>query len=96
MASLYVVSILIFIRSIVRVVEYVQGFSGYIMHHEAFLYVFDGVVMWAAVVCMNWIHPGQVAQEIRSAKHGGSDGQMGVKDGVPQNKDGVMMDYVSV
>jgi hypothetical protein len=28
MASLYVVSILIFVRSIVRVVEYVQGYTG--------------------------------------------------------------------
>lgn len=45
MVSLYVVSMLIFVRSIVRVVEYLQGYDGYIMTHEAFIYVFDAVPM---------------------------------------------------
>ena len=68
MVGLYIVSILIFIRSIVRVVEYIQGYDGYIMRHEVFLYVFDGVVMFIAVVSMNWIHPGEVAQHVRQLK----------------------------
>lgn len=68
MSELYIVSILIFVRSIVRVVEYVQGYTGYIMTHEVFLYVFDGVVMFVAVVSMNWIHPGEVARYVRESK----------------------------
>lgn len=89
MMSLYMVSILIFMRSILRVVEYLQGYSGYIITHEAFLYVFDALLMFSAMVTMLWIHPGEVAREVRAARQGGaSRGE--------QNKDGVRMDYVAV
>ncbi|KAK6419183.1 hypothetical protein LTR95_017099, partial [Oleoguttula sp. CCFEE 5521] len=64
--GLYIVSILIFVRSIVRVVEYAEGYAGYIMEHEIFLYIFDAVVMWLAMVTMNWIHPSEVAALLRS------------------------------
>lgn len=70
MLGLYIVSVLIFVRSIVRVVEYVQGYDGYIMTHEVFLYVFDGLVMLAAVVSMNVIHPGEVARYVRQMREG--------------------------
>lgn len=60
MVSMYLVSVLIFVRSIVRVAEYAQGYGGYIMSHEVFLYVFDAVVMWLAMIVMNWIHPSEV------------------------------------
>lgn len=66
MLSLYTVSILIFVRSIVRVSEYIQGFDGYIIKHEVFLYVFDASMMWLAMATMNWIHPGEVKRFIRS------------------------------
>lgn len=65
MYSLYAVSIMIFVRSIVRVVEFIQGFEGYIYSHEVFLYVFDGTVMFFAMVIMNVVHPGEVALIIR-------------------------------
>ncbi|KAK0308105.1 hypothetical protein LTR01_005438 [Friedmanniomyces endolithicus] len=68
MMSLYVVSMLIFGRSIVRVVEYLQGFNGYIMGHEAFIYVFDAMLMFIAVSVMAYFHPGDVAKEVRAAK----------------------------
>ncbi|KAL1845234.1 hypothetical protein VTK73DRAFT_830 [Phialemonium thermophilum] len=42
---LYVVSIVIFVRSVFRVVEYLQGNDGYIVSHEWFLYVFDAFLM---------------------------------------------------
>lgn len=65
---MYIVSILIFVRSIVRVVEYLQGYDGYIITHEAFLYIFDGVVMFFAMIVMNWIHPSEVAACLRGGK----------------------------
>jgi hypothetical protein len=68
MMSLYLVSILIFVRSIVRVVEYAQGHTGYIMVHEIFLYIFDSLVMWIAMAVMNWIHPSEVAACLRGGK----------------------------
>ncbi|CAF3542968.1 unnamed protein product [Fusarium graminearum] len=42
---LYVSSFLILVRSIFRVVEYLQGNSGYLISHEIYLYVFDAILM---------------------------------------------------
>ena len=84
LVGLYVVSFLILVRSIVRVVEYIQGYSGYIMSHEAFLYVFDAAVMFVAVVSMNWIHPGEVAKYVRELDKGKGSG----------SRDGIMMSNV--
>jgi hypothetical protein len=75
MSGLYIVSILILGRSIVRGVEYIQGFDGYIITHEAFLYAFDAVPMFLAVVTMNVIHPGEVADYVREMKNGNEKGR---------------------
>ncbi len=56
MWSLYMVSMLIFARSIVRMAEYGQGYTGYIISHEWCLYVFDALLMWVAMVTMNIVH----------------------------------------
>ncbi|KAJ6185096.1 hypothetical protein N7519_006397 [Penicillium mononematosum] len=60
MWALHSSSILILIRSIVRVVEYVQGTHGYLMEHEVFIYVFDGLLMFAMMVIFVIIHPSEV------------------------------------
>lgn len=46
---LYVVSAIILVRSIFRVVEYLQGNGGYLISHEIFLYVFDAILMAAVM-----------------------------------------------
>ena len=58
--TLYFASLLIMIRSIVRVIEYVQGNAGYILSHEVFLYIFDGTMMFIAVAVFNVIHPSEL------------------------------------
>ncbi|GAB7366757.1 hypothetical protein MBLNU230_g0711t2 [Neophaeotheca triangularis] len=67
MLGMYIISILIFVRSIVRVVEFIQGFDGYIISREWYLYIFDALVMWIAMVVMNLIHPSEVAAHIRGS-----------------------------
>ncbi|CCT75861.1 related to Rtm1p [Fusarium fujikuroi] len=47
---LYTVSIIILVRSIFRVVEYLQGNGGYLISHEVFLYIFDAVLMAIVMV----------------------------------------------
>lgn len=44
---LYVASALILIRGVFRVIEYLQGNSGFLISHEAFLYIFDALLMAA-------------------------------------------------
>lgn len=46
---LYVTSALILVRSIFRVIEYLQGNSGYLISHEIYLYIFDAVLMAATM-----------------------------------------------
>lgn len=46
---LYAASALIMVRSIFRVIEYLQGNGGYLISHEVFLYVFDALLMAAVM-----------------------------------------------
>lgn len=48
--TLFFCSTMIFIRCVVRAVEYIQGNDGYIISHEVFLYIFDGVMMFSQMV----------------------------------------------
>ncbi|CCF56708.1 hypothetical protein KAFR_0B04120 [Kazachstania africana CBS 2517] len=43
-------SFLILLRSIIRVIEAIEGFDGYIQSHEWFLYIFDALLMF--VLCV--------------------------------------------
>ncbi|KAJ5183320.1 hypothetical protein N7492_000936 [Penicillium capsulatum] len=60
MLALYVSSVLILIRSVVRVVEYLQGYDGYLMKHEAFIYVFDALLMFVTMVVLQYEHPSEI------------------------------------
>lgn len=57
MVMLYTVSVLIMVRSIIRLVEYIMGHDGYLLRNEWTLYVFDGVPMFVVVVMFSWIFP---------------------------------------
>ncbi|KAG4255575.1 hypothetical protein FPRO03_14063 [Fusarium proliferatum] len=50
LAVLYTVSVIILVRSIFRVIEYLQGNDGYLISHEIFLYVFDAILMAIVMV----------------------------------------------
>ena len=75
MWALYAASVLILIRSVVRVVEYLQGFNGYVLDHEVYLFVFDALLMWAVMIVFNWEHPSQV----KSVLAGGGPYLKGIK-----------------
>lgn len=58
--ALYVVSCFILIRSVYRIIEYKDGFKGYIMIHEVYAYIFDATLMFLAMVVMNVYHPAEI------------------------------------
>ncbi|KAF2632177.1 RTA1 like protein [Macroventuria anomochaeta] len=66
--ALYATSILILVRSVFRVIEYIQGNAGYLLRHEVFLYVFDAVLMFAVMVILNVSHPGDIASAYHKRK----------------------------
>ncbi|KAL2782980.1 putative RTA1 domain protein [Aspergillus keveii] len=57
---MYAACILIMARSVFRVVEYIQGNDGFLLRHEVFLYVFDGVLMFMQIVLLNACHPSEI------------------------------------
>lgn len=48
--TLFACSLLILVRCIVRTIEFVQGWNGYIMSHEVYLFVFDSALMFLTMV----------------------------------------------
>ncbi|KAH7070231.1 RTA1 like protein [Paraphoma chrysanthemicola] len=60
MVMLYSVSVLIMVRSVFRVVEYVMGTDGYLFRHEWPLYIFDAVLMLLTVGLFSWWYPGRL------------------------------------
>lgn len=82
---LYLVSALILIRSAFRMVEFAQGFDGYLIRHEIFMYVFDTALMFVSMVVMNTVHPSGVSSagkgelvECETLRARGSDAERGV------------------
>lgn len=63
---LYIASALILVRSIFRVVEYIQGNDGYLLRREVFLYVFDAVLMLGTMVIFNIVHPSQITDVLNN------------------------------
>jgi RTA1 like protein len=61
--ALFVTGLAIFVRSIFRVVEYLNGNGGYIQSHEVFAYVFDGVLMLVVMLLMNVFYPGYILRK---------------------------------
>lgn len=63
--ALYVIIVLFFIRNIFRLVEYAQGWNGYIFRHAAFAYVFDSTTMLLVCLILLVIHPGFVYERLK-------------------------------
>lgn len=60
MYVLYAVSALIIIRSIFRIIEYSQGWTGSLQNAEYWLYIFDAALMLIAMVLLNVWRPSKV------------------------------------
>jgi hypothetical protein len=68
MLALYTASGLIMVRSVFRLVEYLQGFDGYLLHHEVYLYIFDATLMFLTLVLVNVVHPSEIAKVMYGSK----------------------------
>lgn len=52
--------ILILIRSVYRLIEFTDGYNGFIMRNEVFFYLFDTLMMFLLQLLFNVFHPGTV------------------------------------
>ncbi|KAI9812943.1 MAG: hypothetical protein M1827_004461 [Pycnora praestabilis] len=66
---LYFSSLLIFIRSVYRLVEYSQGNAGWLLRHEWTLYAFDTVLMFLLSLLFNVMHPSYAKALLQGGKY---------------------------
>ncbi|KAH7225182.1 RTA1 like protein-domain-containing protein [Fusarium oxysporum] len=66
LTTLYITSGFIWVRSLFRVIEYLDGNDGYLMRTEAFMSVFDATLIWIVMVWMNWYHPSEIGLLLRN------------------------------
>jgi uncharacterized membrane protein len=57
---LYAASLLIMVRSVFRIVEYVMGQDGILLKHEIYLYIFDATLVFIMMVLFNIWHPSKI------------------------------------
>ena len=69
LSALYVGSVLILVRSIFRVIEYVMGNDGLLLKHEYYLYIFDAAMMFLVMVLFILVHPSRLAAARRRSGH---------------------------
>jgi hypothetical protein len=48
------------VRIIIRLCEYSQELSSTILHHEAYQYCIDSLLMFTALLILSIIHPGRI------------------------------------
>lgn len=56
--TFYCLCALFFIRNIFRLVEYADGWGGFIFNHSVFAYIFDAFPMLLVLLVLSIIHPG--------------------------------------
>lgn len=56
--GLYAITLLLHLRNIFRVVEFVQGFAGDLARNENMLYIFDFGPVYACFLLFTFMHPG--------------------------------------
>ena len=83
---LFVATAAIWIRNLVRAIEFAQGFYGFISQNEALIYVFDSFLMLLVMVLFGVLHPGRLISQLEGTrgqriysmepvnKHGGGTG----------------------
>ena len=65
---LYGASTIVVIRSVFRLIEYIQGRDGYLMGHEVYAYVFDAAMMLILSIEFNIFHPSQIVSRRTKTK----------------------------
>ncbi|OCB89125.1 RTA1-domain-containing protein [Sanghuangporus baumii] len=80
-------TVCIFIRTVYRTIELLNGFTGRIIRTQIYFNVLDGLMIVLATYCLNFLHPGYLLadaiEEERRAKSSGSSSKAGMKDTLP-------------
>lgn len=61
------------VRSVYRVIEYIQGKERYLQSKELFLYIFDAALMVVIMVIMNVVHPSEINGWLKAGRGTGAE-----------------------
>lgn len=67
MAAMVISVLCIYVRSIYRTIELLQGWRGYLITHELYFIVLDGVMMIVACAVFNLLNPGWLLRSVKGA-----------------------------
>ncbi|KAH8738425.1 RTA1 like protein-domain-containing protein [Ilyonectria robusta] len=73
---LYATSMLILVRSVFRVIEYIMGRDGVLQSKEVFIYIFDILLMSGVAIVFNWFHPSKIMSVPGKERIDGTDSEM--------------------
>lgn len=62
---LYGVSLLVVVRGIFRLAEFMEGNKGHLYKTEVFLYIFDASLMFLVAIVMGVVHPGRLVKRTK-------------------------------
>lgn len=74
--SLFVATVLIFIRCVYRVAELWEGFSGHLANDEATFMIFEGPMIILALIGMTIFHPGRIFDDLWVSAGKGLEGKL--------------------
>jgi len=74
---LYAASLLILIRSVFRIIEYIGGSDGVLLSTESYLFIFDAALMFLVMALFNWKHPSQIIAGRKDLEREASGGSAG-------------------
>lgn len=66
--ALYTVSVLVVLRSIFRIAEFIEGSEGELLRHELYLYLFDAALMCLLMLILNVVHPGVISVMLKDCE----------------------------
>ncbi|KAL1618954.1 hypothetical protein SLS56_010325 [Neofusicoccum ribis] len=73
--------IFIYVRSIYRTIELLQGWDGYLITHEPYFIVLDGAMMVAAAAVFNAVHPARFLRADADGARSGKEVELGMVGG---------------
>ncbi|KAH7215428.1 RTA1 like protein-domain-containing protein [Fusarium oxysporum] len=76
---IYVASVLVLIRSLFRMIEYIQGYDGELQSKEVYILVLDAIPMAIASVGLNIFHPSKYMKSTRKPLDN-SDSEVALSD----------------
>lgn len=65
--------ILLLIRSVYRFIEYTEGYGGFLMQHELYFLIFDGVMMLLTQLLYNLVYPAKTLIKMKKKESPGTE-----------------------